>query len=223
MVALDRWSPPPLPRSRHSGTECGLSAGLQLLHCQREAACGECYSSSTCRMPPFAYNIDANVSAMCASGQAMIHVNFICLGNICRSPMAEAVFQTLVVEAGLDGKITADSAGTGSWHVGEPAHQGTRRVLRRHGIDYSGRAREIARADMAPDHYIVAMDASNVDELRRRFGDHPRLYRLLDFAGDLEERDVPDPYYSGNFDHVFRLVEAGSRGLLDHIREEHGL
>jgi protein-tyrosine phosphatase len=153
----------------------------------------------------------------------MIHVNFICLGNICRSPMAEAVFRKLVTDAGLAGKIAVDSAGTGSWHVGEPAHQGTRRILSRHGIDYSGRARQVVKTDMAPDHYIIAMDESNMDELRRRFGDHPRLFRMLDFAGDVAERDVPDPYYSGNFDYVYRLVEAGCRGLLDHIRQEQGL
>jgi protein-tyrosine phosphatase len=137
--------------------------------------------------------------------------------------MAEAVFRKLVAEEGLEGQIVVDSAGTGSWHVGEPAHQGTRRVLRRHGIDYAGRARQVTTADMAPTHYIVAMDRSNIDELRRRFGDHPRLYRLLDFAGDVDERDVPDPYYNGNFDDVYRLVEAGSRGLLDHICEQEGL
>lgn len=137
--------------------------------------------------------------------------------------MAEAVFRKLVADEGLEGQIVVDSAGTGSWHVGELAHQGTRRVLRRHGIDYAGRARRVTRDDMAPSHYIVAMDQSNMDELRRRFGDLPRLYRLLDFARDVEERDVPDPYYNGNFDYVYRLVEAGSRGLLDHIREEEGL
>ena len=126
----------------------------------------------------------------------MIHVNFVCLGNICRSPMAEAVFQRMVDEAGLGEQIAVDSAGTGSWHVGEMAHRGTRRVLDQHGIEYTGRARQVTREDMQPEHYVVAMDESNVDELRRRFGDHPRLYRL---------------------------VEDGCRGLLKTIREEHGI
>lgn len=153
----------------------------------------------------------------------MIHINFICLGNICRSPMAEAVFARLVAEAGLEEQIAVDSAGTGSWHIGESAHPGTRRVLQRHGIDYSGRARQVTRDDMEPDHYVIAMDQSNLDELRRRYGDHPRLYRLLDFASDGTERDVPDPYYTGNFDYVYRLVEDGARGLLAHIRQEEGV
>lgn len=137
--------------------------------------------------------------------------------------MAEAVFEKMVAEAGLDDQIMVDSAGTGSWHLGEPAHRGTRRVLEQHGIEYAGRARQVTRADMDPAHYIVTMDEENLDELRRRFGDHPRLYRLLDFAANGDERDVPDPYYTGNFDYVYRLVEEGCRGLLENIREEEGL
>lgn len=153
----------------------------------------------------------------------MIHVNFVCLGNICRSPMAEAVFQRMVDEAGLSDQIAVDSAGTGSWHVGEMAHRGTRRVLDQHGIEYTGRARQVTQEDVHPEHYVVAMDESNVDELRRRFGDHPRLYRLLEFASESDVLNVPDPYYSGNFEYVYQLVEDGCRGLLETIREEHGI
>lgn len=137
--------------------------------------------------------------------------------------MAEAIFEKMVADAGLDDQITVDSAGTGSWHLGEPAHRGTRRVLEQHGIEYAGRARQVTRADMDPAHYIVTMDEENLDELRRHFGDHPRLYRLLDFAANGDVRDVPDPYYTGNFDYVYRLVEEGCRGLLETIREEEGL
>lgn len=153
----------------------------------------------------------------------MIHVNFVCLGNICRSPMAEAVFQRMVDEAGLSDQIAVDSAGTGSWHVGEMAHRGTRRVLDQHGIEYTGRARQVTQEDMQPEHYVVAMDESNADELRRRFGDHPRLYRLLEFASESDVLNVPDPYYSGNFEYVYQIVEDGCRGLLETIREEHGI
>lgn len=148
-----------------------------------------------------------------------VSVLFVCLGNICRSPMAEGVFQRLVEEAGLADQIQVDSAGTGSWHVGEPAHRGTLQVLRKHGIAYNGRARQVRAQDMTPHTYLIALDQSNLNDLRRMFGPHPRLYRLLDFASSTKERDVPDPYYSGNFDYVYSLVEDGCRGLLQTIRQ----
>jgi protein-tyrosine phosphatase len=152
-----------------------------------------------------------------------INVVFVCLGNICRSPMAEAIFQQMVNEAGLADSIEIDSAGTGSWHVGETAHPGTRRILAKHDIPYNGRARQVTAADMDPDNYVIAMDDSNMRDLKRRFGDHPRLYRLLDFARNSNERNVPDPYYTNNFDYVYQLVSDGCRGLLQTIRDENQL
>lgn len=152
-----------------------------------------------------------------------VDVLFVCLGNICRSPMAEGIFQNMVDEAGLSDKITVDSVGTGSWHVGERPHRGTRRILAKHGISYDGRARQIRHDDIKPHTYVVAMDDSNLNDLRRRFGSHSRLYRLLDFATEHEERNVPDPYYTGNFEYVYQLVADGCRGLLATIREETGL
>lgn len=138
--------------------------------------------------------------------------------------MAEAVFKQMVDQEGLSGVITVDSAGTGSWHIGEKAHRGTLRVLSKHGIAYNGRARQIAERDVRGDTYIIAMSQANVDEFRQRFGvDYPRLYRLLDFARQTGVRDVPDPYYTGNFDMVYELVEKGCRGLLDFLREQEEL
>jgi protein-tyrosine phosphatase len=141
-----------------------------------------------------------------------INILFVCLGNICRSPMAEAIFSQMVNEVGLSDKIRVDSAGTGSWHVGEPA---------RHGYSYNGRARQVNAADMSdPDGMIIAMSAENLRDLRYRYGDHPRLYRLLEFAENSREKDVPDPYYEGNFDTVYQLVLDGCRGLLKSIQQE---
>ena len=154
----------------------------------------------------------------------MINVLFVCLGNICRSPMAEAVFQKMVDEAGLSDRIQVDSAGTGAWHIGEPAHRGTRRILAKHGIRYRGKARQVTTADLDhPNSYILAMDDNNLAHLARAFGGHPKLYRLLDFAQDSNETNIPDPYYNNNFDYVFELVGDGCRGLLAMIRAEQGL
>ncbi len=152
-----------------------------------------------------------------------INVLFVCLGNICRSPMAEGVFQKMVDEAGLREQILVDSAGTGSWHVGEQAHRETLKVLRQHGVAYNGRARQIRPADLSPDTYIIALDASNLQDLQRYAGKHPKLFRLLDFAANTHERDVPDPYYTGNFEYVYQLVEDGCRGLLAAIRKQEEL
>lgn len=152
-----------------------------------------------------------------------INVVFVCLGNICRSPMAEAVFQQMVNEADLGDKIVVDSCGTGDWHVGETAHRGTKNILAQHNIPYNGRSRQVKQNDMAPNNYVVAMDDSNIRDLKRRFGDHPRLYRLLDFAQNSKERNVPDPYYTNNFEYVYQLVADGCHGLLQTIRDENNL
>ena len=153
-----------------------------------------------------------------------VRVLFVCLGNICRSPMAEAVFQKLVNDARIADKVQVDSAGTSAYHVGEPAHPGTRRVLSRHGITYDGRARQVRSNDLANGPtYLIAMDSENLEALRQKFGDAPHVYRLLDFAAHANVHDVPDPYYSDNFDYVYRLVEDGCHGLLDTIRRNEGI
>ncbi len=154
-----------------------------------------------------------------------IRVLFVCLGNICRSPMAEGVFRHLVEQAGLADQIEVDSAGTSDWHVGEPAHEGTRYVLEKHGIAYDGRSRQVTRQDFYDFDYLVAMDSSNLVALRqmRPLDAHAKLALFLEFADEINMRDVPDPYYSGRFEHVYGLVEQGARALLGYIREHEEL
>ena len=154
-----------------------------------------------------------------------IRVLFVCIGNICRSPMAEAVFRHQVNAAGLADQFFIDSAGTGGWHTGERPHRGTLAILAQHGVDPGDqRARRLAPADFASFHYIVAMDRENLDDMAAfARGAASRTRLLLDYAPDLGTREVPDPYYSGGFEHVYQLVTAGCRGLLAHIREREGL
>lgn len=155
-----------------------------------------------------------------------IRVLFVCLGNICRSPMAEAVFQQMVNEAGLADKIHVDSAGTGSWHVGESAHSGTLRTLQKHEIPYNGRARQIVVNDMETFDYVLAMDHSNLSNIRKYRDGKAQTQLFLQDALDrglVTVDEVPDPYYTGNFNETYELVQNGSRALLDRIRTEHNL
>jgi protein-tyrosine phosphatase len=154
----------------------------------------------------------------------MINVLFVCLGNICRSPMAEAVFKDLVKKEGLSQHFHIDSVGTSSYHVGDLTHPGTRRILAAHGIQCHSVSRQVTAADLAEADYIIAMDRDNMASVKRMARGESvegRLFPLLSFAQDVKIEDVPDPYYSGNFEEVFRLVEKGCRGLLDDIRREY--
>src|SRR5438093_9302960 len=156
--------------------------------------------------------------------EKIVRVLFVCLGNICRSPMAEAVFRHLVAQAGLSDCIRADSAGTGAWPVGEQPHHGTRRVLRERGISYTHSARVITPADFTRFDYIIALDSQNLAELHAMaHSSSAKIGRLLDYAPSAGARDVPDPYYNGRFDSVYDLVEQGCRGLLERIVADQGL
>jgi protein-tyrosine phosphatase len=148
----------------------------------------------------------------------MISVLFVCLGNICRSPAAEAVFAHLIAEAGLTDQFDIDSAGTGAWHVGEPADARMKAAARRRGITVTSIARRVQADDFARFDHIFAMDADNFAVLRRLAPpDHRykiRLFRDLDPDGPGE--DVPDPYYGGadGFDEVLDIVTRAGQALV---------
>lgn len=155
--------------------------------------------------------------------QIMIRVLFVCLGNICRSPMAEAVFRHQVQAAGLAARIEVDSAGTGNWHIDSAPHPGTLGILAAKGIAYEGQGRQIKREDLNIFDYIITMDDENLHNVRRLGTGRAKVTPLLDYAPQVGVREVPDPYFDNGFDVVYYLVQAGTEGLLATIRQEHSL
>ena len=159
---------------------------------------------------------------------------FVCLGNICRSPTAEGVMQSLVDDAGLAERIQVDSAGTGGWHVGDPPDQRAAAEARRRGLDLTSRGRQASPSDFYTFDLLVAMDHRNLADLcdlapEPALRDKVVLLRSFDAESVASaerhghpESDflaVPDPYYGGDrgFADVFDIVDAGCRGLLAHV------
>lgn len=154
----------------------------------------------------------------------MVSVLFVCLGNICRSPTAEAVFTERVESAGLSDRFVIDSAGTGGWHVGEAPDERAASAAARRGYDLGRlRARQVEPADFERFQFILAMDRENLAELEAMkpadFAGELRLF--LEYARHSDIDEVPDPYFGGvgGFDHVLNLIEDAAGGLLRHIRE----
>ena len=156
----------------------------------------------------------------------MFKVLFVCTGNICRSPTAEGVFRHLVSERGLADRIQADSAGIGSWHVGDPPDPRSAETALARGVDISDqRARKVRPYDFEEFDLLLAMDSSHRDAMTRACPPElqPRIRMFMDYAPDAGVRDVPDPYYGAGdgFTRVYDMIEAASTGLLDEIEANH--
>ena len=151
----------------------------------------------------------------------MVTVAFVCLGNICRSPMAEAIMKQRLKDRNISG-IEVTSRGTGKWNLGEPPHEGTQKILREHNIPFNGMISELFELSDDFD-YIIAMDQSNVDYIKQ-INPHLKgqLYKLLDFS-DMDEQDVPDPYYTNNFEGVFDMIQSSCDNLIDYILKDSNL
>ena len=149
----------------------------------------------------------------------MTKILFICHGNICRSPMAELVFKDIIKKAGLSHKFCVASAATSYEEIGNPVHPGTARILDRLGISYRGkRAVHLEKTDYVKYDYLICMDGANVRNTLRITGGDPdnKVRKLLEFAHS--DRDVADPWYTGNFEKTYDDVLAGCTGLLEYIR-----
>jgi protein-tyrosine phosphatase len=155
-----------------------------------------------------------------------IKVLFVCMGNICRSPTAEAVFRHYVENAGLSGHILIDSAGTHDYHIGDPPDLRTQRAAQQRGYDMSTlRGRQAGETDFHRFDYVLAMDRANLAILQRITppGSATQARLFLEYARHHAEREVPDPYYGGadGFERVLDMVEDAAQGLLEEIRQRH--
>ncbi|MDP3878594.1 MAG: low molecular weight protein-tyrosine-phosphatase [Methylobacter sp.] len=152
-----------------------------------------------------------------------IKVLFVCMGNICRSPTAEGVFAKLVKEQNLDAHFTIDSAGTHAYHVGNQPDLRSQAAALERGVDLSGlRARQVVYGDFEDFDFVLAMDDENHSILMSACPEHyqRKIKYFLDYAPQLNERQVPDPYYGGQygFERVLDMIEAASAGFLTALR-----
>ena len=153
-----------------------------------------------------------------------ISVLFVCLGNICRSPAAEAIFLDLINNKGMGGQFIVDSAGTGSWHVGKKADSRMRFAAKKRNINISSNARQIKEDDFSKFNYIAVMDNSNFENVinlktRVSGSDFAKIIKIQDFASIFTEKEVPDPYFGGDagFDHVLDILEDSVSCFLENI------
>ena len=146
----------------------------------------------------------------------------VCLGNICRSPLAEGALRARIEASPLAGRVVVDSAGTGGWHAGEPPDRRAIACARGHGKDIAGlRARQLRARDFEDFHWLLCADADNLRDVRALAppGARERTALLLDWAGTVPHGEVPDPYYGdgSHFEGVWQLVDTAARAVVDRL------
>jgi len=153
-----------------------------------------------------------------------ISVLFVCLGNICRSPAAEALFIQQIKERGIEDRFLVDSAGTGSWHVGKKADKRMRLAAKNRKVDITSKARQINIDDLKKFNYIIAMDNSNYKNImkiknRESQCNYSKILKIQEYASVFHEKEVPDPYFGGDdgFNYVLDILEDSVNGFLKSI------
>lgn len=152
----------------------------------------------------------------------MTSILFICHGNYCRSPMAEATFRYLLKEKGLEPNVHVDSAGIGDWHIGKPPHNKTCEILSKENIPFNGICgRQVTMEDVENFDMIIVMDKKNLSSIRQLAGNSDRhIYLLTDFINESVIVEIPDPFHTGEFENSFCLIKEGCEGLLKTITSD---
>lgn len=157
----------------------------------------------------------------------MIKILFVCLGNICRSPLAEAIFNQKIKDNGLSQKFKSDSCGTSDYHIGELPDERTLQCAAEKGIKICHRGRQINRVDVREFDYLIAMDKANKTNIERLIDSsglsHEQVYLIREFQPDADQIEVPDPYYGGieAFEEVYDILDESITYFLEFLKEEH--
>lgn len=163
----------------------------------------------------------------------MVKVLYVCLGNICRSPLGEATFEALVAEKGLQEHFEADSAGTAGYHVGKHADPRSQKVAEKHGVKLDHIVRKITTEDLDTFDHIAVMDEENFEEIHTLYYEKKKtppsadkLFLIRDFDPDVRGvSEVPDPYFEGDkeFEEVFQILKRSNEKLLEHLMDKYGI
>jgi len=158
----------------------------------------------------------------------MVKVLFVCLGNICRSPLAEGIFNHLAAKKGLEHQLMSRSAGTADYHIGEPADRRTIKIARRHGIDIHHEGCQLSENDFQEFDYIVAMDHSNYLNITRHPGyaaSRATIVMMRNFDTAASDLNVPDPYFGSmeGFERVYQMLMKANEGFIGYLIEKHQL